>query len=40
MGKALADVHVLRRQVLAEYVFDGGIGDFFNHEDETYDELY
>ena len=36
-GKALTDVHLSCRQCKVESVFDGGIGEFCNHEDETCD---
>ena len=35
VGKYLTDVHLPHRRGPVEYVFDGGIGEFFDHEDET-----
>ena len=34
-GKALTDVHLTLIQGPAESVFDGCIGEFLNHEEET-----
>ena len=36
-GKALMDVHLPRRKLPEEYVFDGGIEEFCDHKDETCD---
>ena len=38
VGKAQMDVYLPLRQGLKEYVFDGGIGEFCNHKDETCDK--
>ena len=37
MGKAIIDVHLPGSQCPEESVFDGGIGEFCNHEDEKRD---
>ena len=37
MGKAIIDVHLPGSQSSKESVFDGRIGEFCNHEDETCD---
>ena len=39
VGKYITDVHLPHRQGLEESVFNGGIGEFGNHEDDTRNNL-
>ena len=39
LGNDILGVHLPHRQGPEEYVFDGGIGEFGNHKDESFDNL-